>query len=319
MKLFLDFETRSVADLKKTGTWRYAEDPSTDVLCLAYAFDDKPVVLWPKWRYQDESAEIASDCFELKQAVLSGAELHAHNAFFERAIWENIMVKKYGWPPVKHKQWRCTAARAAALALPRSLESCANALGLPIRKDQAGKRVMMKLCKPKWDKDGEFYTWHENPDDLQTLYKYCMNDVEVERALDTRLKELSENELKVWQLDQKINERGILVDTTLVEKAKKVIEVYTTDLTFELQTITNGEVETATQRDRMIAWLNKNSGEFKTLTKADVKDALKVKTLYKDLRRVLEIRQELSKTSTAKYKAITDAVCSDGRLRDLLM
>lgn len=138
--VYLDFETRSRVDLKTAGVYRYAIDPSTDALCLAYAVDEGPVSVWRKGRPFPAA---------LKRAIDGGALLHAHNASFERLIWSHVCVARYGWPEVDLERWRCTAAAAAAAALPRSLADAASALGLGVAKDLEGKKIMLKLCKPK--------------------------------------------------------------------------------------------------------------------------------------------------------------------------
>lgn len=138
--VFLDFETRSRVDLKTAGVYRYAMDPSTDALCLAFAVDGGPVWVWRKGRPFPTA---------LKRAIDGGALLHAHNAAFERLIWQHVCVPRYGWPEVDLERWRCTAAGAAAVALPRSLADAASALELEVAKDLEGKKIMLKLCRPK--------------------------------------------------------------------------------------------------------------------------------------------------------------------------
>ena len=306
--IYLDFETRSTVGLKACGAARYAEDPSTDVLCMAYAINDLPVQLWLP----------GEDCpKELRYYINYGMTVEAHSAFFERMIWKHVLVPKYDFPAIKPDQWRCSAARAAALALPRSLEGAGAALGLSIQKSQEGKRIMLKLCKP--DSKGK---WHNDAADFHTLYQYCKQDVEAERALSQAIPDLSPKELLVWQLDQKINERGIKVDLEAVDASLKIIEQYTERLLAEFRELVGGTIETTGQRDRIIAWLKEEGVHIEGLRKNDVIDILEdqVRLLGQDkARRVLEIRQALSKTSTAKYQALKNCACKDGRIRDTLM
>ena len=118
---FIDFETRSRADLKKCGQTKYARDESTVVLCLAGKLPGGSTFLWtPGKRIPNR----------LRKVVVEGGELHAHNASFEKAIWKYVMVPQHGWPDVEDEQWHCTLARCAALALPRSLDQASRALGL---------------------------------------------------------------------------------------------------------------------------------------------------------------------------------------------
>lgn len=237
----------------------------------------------------------------------------AHNAGFERAIYENVMVKRYKFPPIPPERWRCSAAKAAAHAVPRGLADACGALALPMQKDKDGRSVMLKLCKP--NKHGK---WENDPLDLAKLYEYCLQDIRAEVGLYQRLPDLIPSEQEIWVLDQKINSRGIAVDMKTVEAAIHLIEAYNAELTQELNSLTNAAVESADQRDKMQTWLSLNGLEMESMTKGMVRDKLTL-NLDPKVRRVLEIRQQLSKTSTAKYQAIRDAVCADGRLRDLLM
>lgn len=316
--IHIDFETRSKVDLKKSGAWRYAEDPSTNVLCMAYQHENGEVNLWtPQTDY----------LFNTQENFLAWSTdqiFIAHNAGFERAIYENILVKRYGFPELSGGQWRCSAAKAAAHAIPRALSDACGALALPMQKDSAGRATMMKLAKPRKPTKENKAEWHTDPKDFQILYDYCMQDIRAEVGLYKRLPDLIEEEQKIWVLDQEINVRGIHVDMETVEAAIVLIEEYNKELTEELNILTDQIVGSADERDKIMQWCAINGLEFSNLQKGTVVDALAgdlpdhVKN-KPAVRRVLEIRQQLGKTSTAKYQAIKDAVCSDGRLRDLLL
>lgn len=299
----LDFETKSRVDLKKCGMWRYAEDISTDVHCLCFAVSDGPVQIWKPGQPFPK---------DLRYYLDYGMVFEAHNAFFEKAIWRNVMVRKYGWPDIPDSQWSCSAAKAAAHALPRSLDQVGQALNLPVQKDRDGYKVMMKLCKPA--KDGDFKA---APEDLAALYKYCRQDVEAERVLSKRLRDLSAKEQEIWRLDQRMNERGVMVDRDAVEAALILLDEFTRRLKKEAQIVAKGEVDPA-KREKMLFWLDMQGVDLDGYTKNDVSGAL-AGDLPGHVRRLLEIRQQLGKTSTSKYEAFLRARCSDGRIRDLLM
>lgn len=310
--IFIDFETRSEVDIKACGAWVYAEHPSTDVLCMAYAIDDSPVNLWTP----------GHPIPYIVQLSLKDHHVEAHNAFFERAIWHNVMVKKYGWPAIRHDQWRCSAAKAAARALPRSLEGAGKALGCAIQKDTAGKAIMMKLSRPKAKKKGYGGTvlteWNTDPLDMMTLYEYCKTDVDAERAINAAVRDLSPFELRVWQLDQKINERGVCLDKEGALQALGLIARQTERLTAEAQALTDGAINTTGQRNKVLEWIREQDTELEGYTKQHLTEAL-AGVLPDKVRRLLEIRQQLGKTSTAKFQAMVNSVCRDGRIRDTLM
>lgn len=314
--VYIDFETQSAADLKAVGGWQYSRHPSTRILCVAYAVDDGRVRL----TLLDDHGYLGSRIAELAEDPET--IFVAHNAGFEQAIWRNIMVPRYGFPEIPVERWRCTAAKAAYMSLPRKLEGVGEALGLPIQKDKEGHKVMLKLCKPrggrKFKDQTVFWEYDDCPDDFETLYKYCMTDVETERLVDRALPPLNEREQRVWFLDQKINMRGIRCDVAAVQQVMKLIDRTTEDLIAEFQDLTSGMVSSPTKRAATAEWLSEGCGvEMPDMQKATVEKILKT-DIPKDARRALEIRQQLSKSSTAKYTAmLAGADPDDHRLRDL--
>lgn len=305
--IFIDFETRSELDIKECGAWVYSEHPSTDVLCMAYTVDDRPIHIWTP-----------GQPFPFQISTLMCHDIEAHNAFFERAIWTNIMVKKYGWPAIAPEQWRCSAAKAAARALPRSLEGAGKALGLNVQKSQEGKAIMMKLCRPRKATKNDSSIWNTDPLDMMALYEYCKTDVEAERAIHMAVRNLSPLELRVWQLDQKINERGVCLDKEAAEGALELIERQTAKLTAEAVDLTDGAIKTVGQRAKVMEWLRDQDCMLMGYTKQHLVEALEG-ILPDKARRLLQIRQQLGKTSTAKFQAMLNSVCKDGRIRDTLM
>ena len=307
--IYIDFETRSEVDIKKSGAWVYSLDSSTEILCMAYKIGNGPVQL----------SDDLTTCIKLRNYLYENpnALVEAHNAFFEKAIWHNIMVKRYGWPEIKPEQWRCSASVAAYHALPRSLGGAGQILNLSTIKDDEGKRVMLQLSKPR-PRVGGFFEQQEYPEKFQTLYDYCKSDVEAEYAIANKLGGLPNRELKVWQLDQKINERGVHIDIDAVNKSLKILGEHSEKLEKELDILTEGKITTVGQRAKILEWCKERGEDLPGLTKADVEQALKTVKDAK-VKRVLEIRQALSKTSTAKYEAMKNSTAPDGRIRDVLM
>lgn len=313
MKITIDFETRSKADIKTCGAWAYSEDPSTTVLCMAWAVNDEPVQLW--------TPETPGEINRALSLIVRGSPIlvEAHNAFFERCIWNNIMVPRFNWPRISHEQWRCSASKTAARALPRALGTAGKALGLSEAKDDQGKRIMLKLARPRTPTKNDPGEWNEDPLEYGELYDYCRQDVNAERALSLAVRDLNPLELKIWQLDQKINERGICVDQAGARAALFLIAQQTQKLLAEARRVSGGAVDNVSQRDKVLAWIKSRGVDLSTYTKQDIVDALKIKTLPPDVRRILEIRQQLGKTSTAKYETMLDACGSDGRIHDMFL
>ena len=141
MSLHIDFETRSATDLKKVGLDNYARDPSTDVWCMGFAFDDEPVDLLTMPELYNRRMALTHP---VARHIAEGGEVVAHNAAFELAIWNN-KLRRFGWPELKIEQTRCTMAMTYAMALPGSLEKAAAAVGIKEQKNMAGHRLMMQM------------------------------------------------------------------------------------------------------------------------------------------------------------------------------
>lgn len=322
--IHIDFETKSAVDLRETGMYVYAEDPTTDVWCACYAFDDQPVQTW---------TPAMPPPSELLDAILSGATLVAHNAGFERVIFRHVMGPRYGWPIPDLEQWECTAAMAAVMALPRSLDQVGAAMGLPVQKDAAGRRLMLQMCRPRRIEDNGTLIWWDEPAKLDRLVEYCKTDVEVERMIHNKLRPLTPEEREIWLLDQTINDRGVLVDVGSVLAAKVIVGQTLEKLNAELSVITKHAVTAASQVSRMVAWLNQHGVKATKLDKQAVAKLLaegvepddeemevdKSSVMDPACRRVLEIRKEAAKSSTAKLEAFESRTGGDGRMRENLL
>jgi len=341
--LHIDFETRSAVDLKVVGLDAYSRHPSTEPWCMAWALDDGIVQLWERGQpfpWDDEG---------LYQLVRT-AKVVAHNAPFELAIWNNCCVPKFGWPVLNVGTVRCTMAMAYAMGLPGSLENAAAAVGIPEQKDLAGGRLMLQMAKPRkisqdWtgrkcpdcrghgetnlgarcaacggtgDEHGEVIEWWDSPEKLAALYEYCKQDVRVERELDKRLMQLSATEQKLWQLDQKINARGIHVDSPAIEAAVEVVRVEADRLNTSLRQITGNFVGFTSEVARLTKWVQGQGVAIEGLAKADVLDALAADDIPPQVAAALKVRQEAGKTSTAKLTSMLDARSADGRVRNTL-
>lgn len=316
--IHLDFETRSEVDLKKTGAWVYSQHPSTEILCLAVKFGRSAVGLVTGKQLLDGRILRPTHYSPLYSMIVETEELfEAHNAFFEKAIWRNIMVKCFGWPDIPDHRWRCSASVAAYHALPRGLQAVGSALGLDTVKDMDGKRTMLQLSKPK-PKTGGFMEEADHADKFQTLYDYCKADVDAEYALSVRLGQLPPRELEIWQLDQKINTRGVYVDGEAVDSALKILGQYVGKLEAEAAEIGEGFFETVNQRAKVMEWCQSQGEAVTAYDKAYLADNMGGIKNPK-VKRILEIRQALGKTSTAKYEAMRNSSAADGRIRDVLM
>lgn len=308
-ELHIDVESRSVVDLRKTGLFPYWEHEHTDLWGVCFSVDDDPV---QRWLPGDPCPEA------IRAAVDGGWLVFGHNVNFEYASWFYRLAPKYGWPLPAKENLRCTAAMAAAMALPRDLGGAAAAMGLDENKDQAGRRLMLQMAKPRRMESGQ-PVWWDTPDRLERLMAYCEQDVRTERALTKRLRPLSDTEQALFLLDMDINWRGVRVDMESVKKADRIVKTSLDTLDAELSRRTSHRVEKASQAARLTEWLREQGVDVESVDKQAVKDALATEGLADNVRRVLEIRREAAKSSTAKLEAMKLRTCADGRTRETLL
>jgi len=320
--MVFDFETRSEADLKAVGGYEYSMHPTTEIMCVAWRIGTKETL--PNAPTYSWSA--LCDEYSLKKLIadiLNPAHtLVAHNAFFEQVITRNVLSRYSNDERLKsipHERWICTAARAAALALPRSLDGACSALGLKFQKDLEGGRLLLKMCKPRKPTKNNPAVWHETAEDYKRLVEYCRADIAAEVGLFLATPPLNETERRVWALDQKINFRGVYTDRHLVAQTLKMIEVETVNMTEELKELTDGQIDSISQRDRMLRYLYNMGVRLPDFQAKTVTDAIASGEYTGKALRLLEIKRDFGKTSTAKYSAFWFRSKTDKRVRDSLL
>jgi len=311
----LDFETRSEADLKKCGAYEYARHASTEVICAAYMYEGEDVELWTPGEYAP---------------IKEGDTIRAHNAEFERCIIHRLHTTSKYYSPYKFSRgywpdpdtliFECTAALASYNALPRRLEKACAALGVA-EKDMAGHRAMLQMAKPRptWKSKGTGDKYFGGPERLQRLYAYCMDDVIAENALHEALGHLPVTEQRIYDLDQRINRRGVYVDTEAVSGALSIIKQIKVNLCTEIQELTNGYVKKPSERDKIIEWFELQGTTLDNLIADMVENYLSFLKCPTQ-RRILEIRLEFMKKSTQKFEAMRAAASPiDGRARGMFL
>lgn len=315
-RLLIDLETFSSVDITKAGAFKYVEAPDFEILLLAYAWNDGPVhVLTVPMIEADADGETLNRIYNaIKDPNVVKV---AHNSAFERAC-----LSKHLGQDLPPEQWEDTMIMSAMNGLPMSLDAAGAALNLKDQKIKEGRSLISyfcKPCKPTIANGGRTRNMPEHaPDKWERFKEYCRRDVEVEQAIYYRLRGLpvTAAERRLWALDARINERGVLVDTDLAKAAIAVDDAFKAEHMAEMQKLTG--LENPNSVAQLKIWLSTNAGlEVDSLNKSTVTD-LKAKGLDAATTRVLELRQLLGKTSTAKYQAMTNAVCDDGRARGLL-
>ena len=313
--LIIDFETRSRIDLKACGADVYAADPSTDIICIGY-YDLASGVngVCSGGPLSDEFLMLFN-----KEMETSDGRVAAHNARFDQAIWECIGVSEYGYPSIPIEQWYCTAAQCRVNALPTALDDAARAIDNKHRKDARGSRLISLLTKPQ--KDGAF---NYDSQLLEEIGEYCLQDVVVTAHVVKNCRQMTPQEREDWQVNERINDRGVRVDVKLAALAQNYAGVEMKEIGEKLASVTRGDVTRHTQHKRLHEWLaprlddlkriqkNNPKGELKYSTDKNIRaELLQSDTITDEVRAVIELADAGGKSSVSKFKRMLAMADSD--------
>jgi DNA polymerase len=300
----IDFETRSKANLPDVGLDIYANDPSTEVLCIAFGTTPESV------QVSTPQNPSTNWLWPLMQHVSRGGKIQAWNAMFEYAIWNCVCVPKYGWPELKLEQCIDTMAIAAANNIPQGLDDAGIFMNAKYQKDPIGKRLIQKLSKPNLK--GVF---NEDPELLKQLFDYCAQDVRTEMAIGSVLRPLSDVEQHVWELTQRINLRGVPVDYNELHNAVLAVVRAQDALDNECLALTGCK---PSERAKLLVWVNTFGANMTDLTAESVSAKLVDTNILANVRQALLLRQEGSQTSVAKYAKMME-IQREGKIRNTLV
>ena len=323
-KLMIDLETRSDADITKTGVYRYADSPYFDILLFAYSVDDAPVQV-----VDLASGESLPDDI-LHALTDDSVTKHSFNASFERVCLSVWLKRNY--PDIFHSysipqdsvgnylspdSWHCSMAASAYLGLPLTLAGVGSVLKLEQQKMTEGKALIKYFCVP-YAYDGDkplFHVPSDAPDKWAVFKAYNKRDVETEMGIEKKISRFPVPDFvwKEYHLDQEINDRGIQLDLPLVHNAIRIGDCAKQHLTEKLCELTGLENTNSVQQ--MKGWLKSHGVEIESLGKKKVQEL--IDKVPPEIREVLLLRQQTSKSSVKKYTAMQNAVCSDGRARGM--
>lgn len=312
-KLSCDIETFSDVDLIRCGVYKYADSPNFEMLLFAYAVDDGDVHIIDIAGGEELPEEII-------QAIKSDTVVKtAYNAQFERVCLSRYLKLPEG-EYLNPQSWYCTAVQAAELALPLSLADVGSVLGLERQKMTEGKELIKYFCVPcKPTKSNGNRTRNRPCHDInkwETFKKYCMRDVDVERQIADKLKmyPISDEEHRLYVLDQIINDRGVLVDCELAKQAVKLNSIQSAVAVEQAYMITG--LENPNSVTQLKQWLKENGVEIESLSKKAVKSL--ADETDGDVSKMLKLRLLMAKTSVKKYEAVIRSVCSDNRVHGMM-
>lgn len=342
----IDFETASASDLPATGIDVYANDPSTRIWCLGHK-TKAGRELWTPF---------APEPTALLDHIANGGKVVCHNVVFELYIWNRCLRRRYRphWPELRVEQVDCTMVRAFTLGLPGSLEKLGKLMATTAQKDMMGAAAMRKMMRPRaiynmadkafwtyrqlcsdlgdphnpeWEFDPErqeILRWWCGPDSIELAERngdYCLVDTMVEEEVDGILPALSPPERELWLLDRKINERGVRVDRTFVQRAEALTEVVKKRANRAVSVLTQGAVSKITEAGKIVQWLNKRGIECSSVSKSEL-DELTERAAYigDDVAEtVLNLRVSSGKSSLAKYSRMNSSASRrDDRIREML-
>lgn len=301
-------------DLKVVGAYKYAAHPDTSVNCMAWRVNRGPVQIWARGEPFPP---------ELLQLIHAGYLFKAWNSQFERLMWEHCLVPQLGWPKVPFRLWRCTAAKSAHANHPRKLSTAAAMLLPPgMQKDMGGAAVMRSMCKPvrKTKKNAhiEGHQWVEDVFSHAIQEAYCRQDVMVESTLDGLLPDWPEDEIKIWQCNERINDKGVPFDRELCDAADYVLNETMEEISQRISKATDGQITTGNQIQRIKQYINERGVNETCLDKHHVAALLETE-LDEEVKDVLLLRQFASGSAAKKYRAALDCIEADGRGRGLFM
>ena len=308
--LEMDIESFSDVDLIKCGVYAYADSPAFEILLFAYSFDGGETQIIDLAQGEKLPAEVEEAIFDVSVTKT------AYNANFERTC----LSKHFGRyiPP---ESWHCSAVQAAMLALPRSLEDVGRVLGLDEQKMKEGKELIRYFCvpcKPTKANGGRTRNLPCHAPEKWELFKtYCKRDVDVEKSIRRKLHNfpIPESEMELYRLDQRINDRGVLVDMELVRNAVSCERLHKEVVTKRAYELTG--LENPNSVVQLKGWLGDMGMEAESLSKKAVAEM--IAETDGEVEELLRLRLLMAKTSVKKYEAMERSVCSDGRIHGMLM
>jgi len=287
MTLWVDFETRSACDLKVAGVYNYAQHGTTEVLCMSYAFDDEDVQTW-----------LPDQPFPQQVADHKG-HIYAHNAAFERLIFWYVLQQNYSL-----EQFYCTAAQARANCAPGSLEDVGRFAGASMKKDHRGAQLIRKMSVPPYE---------ESPELTAEMVAYCEQDVRAMRAISKAMRPLSAQELQDYHVNERINDRGVLVDVELCRAAVKYASTELVEIQDIVAEVTEGAI-TSVRSPKMRDWVyDRVDGEARKLMQKDGKVSIDKTVRFNllncdgvppDVQEVIQCADDLWASSVAKFSRL---------------
>lgn len=305
----VDIETYSSYDLRKTGAYRYVEAPDFEILIIAFSVDNQPVQ--------------AIDMYDIDEELYKQFKWHLFDPEVEKrafnANFERVCLSKHFKTPMPPSEWICDMVDATRVGLPASLEKCAEVLEVETQKDKTGKSLIRYFslpCKPTKVNGGRTRNYPEHDTEKwQQFIDYCIKDVEAEMAIGEEIAdfEVLDSEQRLWTIDQQINDRGVHIDEALMLGAYELDSISKNSLQGQAIKLTG--LDNPNSQQQLVKWFNEQGVELDNLRKATVDEYLNNTT--GKAHKMLELRQQMSKTSVKKYDKMYNMACDDNRIKGM--
>jgi DNA polymerase len=295
------FETRSELDITVVGARAYAEHPSTEILMVSFSLDEKNVFNWnPYFANPGALIKLKNGIRQVKRGK---KVIRAHNAEFEYWIWNLVGTRQFGWPEFSIDKFYDTMVVCCIAGFPASLENASETLDLVDKKNKSGKALINFFSKPSRKKDEKWKDPIVYKSKFFEFIEYCDDDVRAQIGIAKACPPMTLRQYQVYQLTEQMNIRGLPIDAPMARGALELVEQYKERANRQIQKITKNAIESATQNVALQKWLNDNGSPIPNMQAATIEKYLNNPKTPKLVKQVLTIRSNVSKSSTAKYKA----------------
>ena len=316
--LDIDFETRSYADIG-IGSAKYAQDPSTEILMMSYAINRRNLRNWNPFFSSKEETQ------KLKMLMKDIAEnpnkyrVRAHHSEFEYWIWNEVGPRQFPfWTPLPMRNFLCTMSLSGGNSYPASLEKASISMDLGEQKDKEGKRLINMFSKPSRKAGEDFKSPYDYPEDFQRFCDYCDQDVLTQLYIVDHCEPLNEMQNKIMHLTEEMNVRGVPIDQEMAKGALKLVDMYKERADNKINQLTDGAVNSGTQAVALTKFLNEKLEAKIPNLKAETIEKYLRKDIPEMTREILEIRSNVSKSSTAKYTKALSMLTENGTVHGFI-
>lgn len=302
----IDFETRSELDIKIVGSRVYAEHPSTEIMMISFSIDEVEIFNWNPFFPNKRTYKRLMVFISMVLNKKSKTHITAFNSEFEYWIWNLVAIRQFNWPEIPIEYFYDIMCVSCINGFPAALANAAIALGIDEQKDKGGMALINFFSKPSRKQDEKFKDPHDYPEKFGEFVLYCDQDVRTQIAINNACWPMTPRQHRVFILTEKMNVRGLPIDKSMAEGALKLVAQYKNIANKQIQKITKGKIESATQNIKLVEWLNDNGCDIPNMQAPVVEKYIQDKRTSKLAKKVLRIRSNVSKSSTAKYTKALD-------------